>query len=97
MAAPSTKRVSRRDTLNIRIKTDERGLIDRDAGLTGKTRTDFVLDAARRVAVDALTERTLFVVDAETDAKFVAALDAPPRPNQGLVRTMQTAAPWARK
>jgi uncharacterized protein (DUF1778 family) len=97
MSTPSSRRQQpRRDTLNLRIKPDERGLIDRAAALTGKTRTDFVLDAARRAAVDALTERTLFVVDEKVYAKFLAALDAPPRPNDRLVRTMQTPAPWDR-
>jgi uncharacterized protein (DUF1778 family) len=96
---PSTRsrRRQKRDTLNLRIKPDDRGLIDRAAELTGKTRTDFVLEAARRAAVDALTERTLFSVDAETYAKFVAALDVPPRPNDKLRRTMQTRAPWDRQ
>ena len=96
MPAISNGRPQRRDTLNIRIKPGERGLIDRAAELTGKTRTDFVLEAARRAAVDALTDRTLFVVDAEVYAKFVMALDAPPRPNEKLIRTMQTPAPWER-
>ena len=97
MSTPSSRRQQpRRDTLNLRIKPDERGLIDRAAALTGKTRTDFVLDAARRAAVDALTERTLFVVDEKVYAKFLGALDAPPRPNDRLVRTMQTPAPWDR-
>lgn len=96
MPTTSTRRSQKRDTLNLRIKPDERGLIDRAAELTGKTRTDFVLEAARRAAVDALTQRTLFSVDAETYAKFVAALDAPPRPNDKLIRTMQTPAPWDR-
>ena len=90
---PTTRRQPpRRDTLNLRIKPEERGLIDRAAALTGKTRTDFVLEAARRAAVDALTERTLFVVDEKAYTKFLAALDAPPRPNDRLVRTMQTRA-----
>lgn len=97
MPAISTKRTQRRDTLNIRIKPDERGLIDRAAELMGKTRTDFVLEAVRRAAVEALTERTLFVADAESYAKFVAALDAPPKPNEKLRRTMQTPAPWDRR
>lgn len=97
MPATSTKRARRRDTLNIRIKPEERGLIDRAAELTGKTRTDFVLEAARRAAVDALTDRTLFAVDAKAYAKFVAALDAPPRPNDSLLRAMRTPAPWDRK
>jgi uncharacterized protein (DUF1778 family) len=44
---PKPQPTSRRDTLNLRIKADERVLIDRAATLTGKTRTDFVLEAAR--------------------------------------------------
>lgn len=98
MSTPSTtRRGPRRDSLSMRIKADERGLIDRAAELTGKTRTDFVLDTARRAAVEALTDRSLFVVDAKTYAKFVAALDASPVPNEKFRRTMQTPAPWDRK
>jgi uncharacterized protein (DUF1778 family) len=87
---------SRRDTLNLRIKPEERGLIDRAAALAGKTRTDFVLDAARRAAVETLSDRTLFNVDAKAFAKFAAALDAPPQLNDKLRRTMQTPSPWKR-
>ena len=96
MPAVPTKRPVRRDALNLRIRPEERGLIDRAAGLAGKTRTDFVLDAARRAAVDTLAERTLFSVDPALFAKFAAALDAPPRPNAKLARTMRTAPPWRR-
>ena len=83
-----------RDSLNIRIKPIERALIDRAAELTGQTRTDFVLDAARRAALDALADRTLFAVDEDTFARFVAVLDAPPNPSARLRKTMQTKAPW---
>src|SRR3981189_3215567 len=78
MPAISTKRPSRRDHPTLRIVPDDRGRIDRAAELAGKTRTDFVLDAARRAAVETITERTLFSVDAATYAKFLAALAAPP-------------------
>ena len=57
------KAASRRDTLNLRIKPEERGLIDRAATLTGKNRTDFVLEAARRAAEEALLDRTVFTVE----------------------------------
>ena len=83
-----------RDTLNIRIKPEERNLIDRAAGLQGKSRTDFVLEAARRAAFEALTERTLMMVSPETFQQFCDMLDAPPKPNAKLRRTMQTKAPW---
>ena len=62
---PNTKPTARRGTLNLRIKPEDRGLIDRAAKLTGKTKTDFVLEAARRAAEDALLNYTLFVVGPE--------------------------------
>ncbi len=84
----------RRETLNIRIRASDRGLIDQAAEATGKTRTDFVLDAARRAAEEALLDRTRIVVSPEAYAEFVKRLDAPPRPNDRLRRTMQTKPPW---
>ncbi|MEX2263519.1 MAG: DUF1778 domain-containing protein [Bryobacteraceae bacterium] len=84
----------KRDTLNIRIKPEVRGLIDRAAQLLGKNRTDFVLDAARRAAEDALLDRTMIAVSAKAYAEFLARLDAPPQPNQRLRRSVQTPAPW---
>ena len=92
MATPSAKR----DTLNIRIKPAERSLIDQAARSLGKTRTDFVLDAARRAAAEALLDRTMIAVTPEAYAEFLARLDAPPLPNDKLRRTMQTPAPWDR-
>jgi uncharacterized protein (DUF1778 family) len=85
---------SKRDTLNLRIKPELRGLIDRAAELTGKKRTEFVLTAARNAAEDALMDRTIFALDAGAYADFLARLDAPPQPNNRLRRTLQTAAPW---
>lgn len=40
---------------------------------------------------------TLFQVDAETYDRFIAALYAPPQPNERLKRTMNTPAPWDAK
>ena len=54
-ATPEVKR----ETLNIRIKPEERNLIDRAAKTRGKNRTDFILDAARRAAEDALVESSV--------------------------------------
>jgi uncharacterized protein (DUF1778 family) len=88
---------SKRDTLNIRIKPEERGLIDRAANTLGKNRTDFILDAARRAAEDALLDRTLFAVSPAAYAEFLARLDAPAQPNERLRRTMQARAPWDRR
>lgn len=93
--APLTKRAPR-ETLNLRIPATERGLIDRAAKASGKTRTDFILGAARRAAEAELLDRTLFVTSPEIYKKFLAMLDAPPKPNEALRRTMRATPPWAR-
>src|SRR3954452_22677851 len=89
-----SKAAPRRDTLNLRIKPEERGLIDRAATLTGRTRTDFVLDAARHAAESALLDRTVFAVSPEAYATSVARPDSPPKPGAPLKRTLHTPPPW---
>ena len=91
--AIARKRASRQ-ALNLRIKPELRSLIDEAAELCGKNRTVFVLDAAQRAAEDALRDQTLFRFGAKGYAAFVALLDAPPKPNERLRKTMQTRAPW---
>ena len=89
-----TAQQGKRETLNLRIRPELRGLIDRAAELTGKNRTDFVLNAARHAAEDTLLDRTAIAVNSKAYAEFLARLDAPPRPNARLRRTLATAAPW---
>jgi uncharacterized protein (DUF1778 family) len=95
MAMPASQQEKpKRNTLNLRITAELRGLIDQAAELSGKNRTDFVLDAARHAAENALLNRAVFMVDPQTYAAFLKRLDAPPRPNSRLRRSLQTAAPW---
>jgi uncharacterized protein (DUF1778 family) len=89
-------RPAARGSLNLRIKPELRGLIDRAAELAGKNRTDFVLEAARRAAEDTLLDRTVFGVNPKAYAAFLARLDAPPGSNERLRRTMQAPEPWDR-
>ena len=85
---------ARREALNIRIKPQIRELIDRAAELAGKNRTDFVLDAARRAAEDTLLDHAVLTVSAKAYRQFLARLNAPPRPNKRLLKSMRTRAPW---
>jgi uncharacterized protein (DUF1778 family) len=84
----------KRETLNLRIRAEERSLIDRAAKVRGKNRTDFVLDAARAAAEDALLEQAIVSTNPRAFALFLARLDAPPQPNPRLRATMRTPAPW---
>jgi uncharacterized protein (DUF1778 family) len=83
-----------RDSLNMRIKPMDRCLIDHAAELTGKNRTDFVLDAARQAAQNTLLDRSVIPVSEKSYQAFVALLDAPPQPNARLRKSLQTPAVW---
>ncbi|MGA0587128.1 DUF1778 domain-containing protein [Dyella sp. KRB-257] len=84
----------KRETLNLRIKPEERSLIDRAAKARGKNRTSFVLDAARAAAEEALLDQVAIATHAKAHAAFLARLDRPPQPSERLRKTMQTPAPW---
>lgn len=88
---------ARRDTLNLRIRPELRALIDRGAEAQGKNRTDFILDAARRAAEEALLDRTVLTVSPEAYAAFLQHLDRPPQSNERLRKALTTAAPWEPK
>jgi uncharacterized protein (DUF1778 family) len=94
MMVMSTEQSSRRETLNIRIRPEERSLIDFAAKAQGKNRTDFILEAARRAVEEVLLDRAIISVSLEAYAEFLTRLDAPPQPNERLRRTMQTPPPW---
>lgn len=89
-----TVRHATRETLNIRIKPEERSLIDRAAKVRGKNRTDFVLEAARAAAEEALLDQAIIAASPEAYAAFLARLDQQPQPNERLRKTLQTPAPW---
>lgn len=81
--------------VNLRVRDDIRGLIDRAARAQGKTRSDFMIDAARRAAEEALLDQTLVRVDADTYAQFLAVLDEPPT-GPGFDRLMNAPRPWGK-
>lgn len=91
---PTTHPVTRRDTLNLRIKPEVRGLIDRAALVRGKNRTDFILDAARTAAEETLLDQALLLVSPVAYNAFVARLDRAPAANPRLQKTLQTEVPW---
>ena len=80
--------------VNLRVRTDIRALIDSAARIQGKTRSDFMIDASRRAAEEALLDQTLLRVDQETYDHFVAVLDQPPG-GPGFERLMRAAKPWS--
>jgi uncharacterized protein (DUF1778 family) len=75
------------------VREDIRDLIDRAAEVQGRSRSDFMIDAARRAAEEALLDRTLVRVDRQTFEHFLAVLDQPPA-GEGFDRLMRAPRPW---
>jgi len=80
--------------LKLRIKADERSLIDRAATSLGKSRTEFILEAARIAAKEAILDQIVISVTPEAYQAFLEQLDSPPKLNERLSKTMQAPAPW---
>jgi uncharacterized protein (DUF1778 family) len=80
--------------VNLRVRSETRTLIDRAAQAQGKTRSEFMIDAARRAAEDALLDQTFLRVDQNTYDCFLNALDQPPS-GEGFERLMNARKPWA--
>jgi len=79
--------------VNLRVRNDIRALIDRAAKAQGKTRSDFMIDAARRAAEESLLDQALVRVDQKTYEHFLEVLDHPPG-GEGFERLMAAAKPW---
>ena len=86
---PATRAV----TLNIRAEPRRRDLIDRAAEAVGKTRSDFMLEAACREAETVLLDRRYFTLDEDQFRSFLERLDHP-TPSETLADLLTTKAPW---
>ncbi|MCK9635774.1 MAG: DUF1778 domain-containing protein [Methylobacter tundripaludum] len=81
-------------SINIRAKARQRDLIDQAASRLGRSRSDFMLEAACREAEDVLLGQAFFTVDEGAFAKFQALLDQPLPPTDKLRWLLKTKAPW---
>ena len=79
--------------INLRALPQQRDLIDRAAQLLGKSRSDFVLEAACEKARSVVLDQVFFSLGEDRLQQFNAMLDAPPAPNPGLERLMAVKAP----
>ena len=80
--------------INLRALPEQRDLIDQAASLLGKSRSDFMLEAACDRAQSVVLDQVFFSLDADKFKQFTAMLDAPPGLNPRLERLMAVKAPW---
>ncbi len=93
----SRARAERRDsTIHIRAPRQTKELIESAASVVGKSRSEFILDSARKHAIDILLDQRLFVLDADQYDSFMKALDNPPPAGPKLKALMKRQPRWRR-
>jgi uncharacterized protein (DUF1778 family) len=80
--------------LSMRLPEPDIAIIDRAATLRGRSRTDFVRDAAVRAAEDVLMETAPIRMSAAGFKAFTAALSRPATAAPEMVELFRRAAPW---
>ena len=81
-------------SINLRIEERTRQLIDEAATLLGKTRTEFMVDSARTLAIDVLLDQRLFNLEPDRYDTFVKLLDNPPEPGPKLQALLRRTSSW---
>ena len=80
--------------LSMRMPEADLAIIDRAARLRGRSRTDFVREAAVRAAEEVLMETSLVRMSPEGFAEFMAAIDGPGVVVPELLEVLRRPAPW---
>ena len=90
--APNVER--KEHPISMRLPEADIAIIDRAASLRGRSRTDFVREAAVRAAEDVVMETSLIRMNPEGFADFMAAVSGPATPVPELVELAKRQAPW---
>ena len=92
----ASRRVTRRKEhpLSMRLPDADIAIIDRAAGMRGRSRTDFVREAAVRAAEEVLMENTLFRLSPSGFNAFIKALAEPAKAVPEIVELLKRPAPW---
>ncbi len=90
-----TRAIKRKEhPLSMRLPEADIAIIDRAATLRGRSRTDFVRDAAVRAAEDVLMETMPIRMTPAGFKAFMAALSGPAAPVPEMVELFRRTAPW---
>lgn len=92
----TTRRATKRKEhpLSMRLPDADIAIIDRAAGMRGRSRTDFVREAAVRAAEDVLMENALVRMSASGFKAFTRALAEPAAAVPEFVELLKRPAPW---
>jgi uncharacterized protein (DUF1778 family) len=78
----------------MRLPAADVAMIDRAARMRGRSRTDFVREAAVRAAEEVVMENQIIRLDTETFAQFMEIINRPVEPVPEILELMKRKAPW---
>ena len=84
------------DAIQIRMSAQTKALLNRAAMLRGQKLSEFMLESARREAEKTILDQRTFLLDEKAHDEFLALLDRPAKPSNGLRARMTREPPWAR-
>jgi uncharacterized protein (DUF1778 family) len=85
------KITEKQKVVNLRIDEVRRNLIDKAAKLQGKSRTEFMIEAAYREAEATILDQKIFILD-DADCQYLACTEHQPDPK--LVKLFKSKSPW---
>jgi uncharacterized protein (DUF1778 family) len=83
-----SSRTTRSEKLDLRLTPDAKTALQAAAAVSNRSVSEFVLESALARADEALADRRSFGLNPSQWKKFLAALDAPPRPLPRLERLL---------
>ena len=81
-------------SIQLRVSASDHVLMDGAAARLGKSLSEFILEAARAAAEEALLDRTHFRLGPDQFDAFTALLDEPPMPKERLNALLATPRPF---
>lgn len=81
--------------ISMRFPEGDVAVIDRAAQLRGRSRTDFVREAAVRAAEQVILEQSTIRMSPEDFAAFKAAIEAPAQSVPQMARLLRAKPPWS--
>lgn len=84
-----SSRTTRSEKLDLRLTPDAKTALQAAAAVSNRSVSEFVLESALARADEALADRRSFGLNPVQWKKFLAALDAPPRPLHRLERLLK--------
>lgn len=84
------------DVIQIRASAEMKAILNRAATLHGQKLSEFILETARRRAEQDILDQRVFFLEPKAHEKFLALLDAPPKPSKELRALMNRKRAWER-